>query len=139
MSALDLETIAQHMRHLDIATFTTVTEGGALASRPMSNNGDVEYDGNSHYFTFEQSRLVADIGRNPQVNLGFEGDDDLYVAVAGTAELIRDKSAFEAHWVPDLDHWFPQGIDTPGVVLVKVRAARIKYWQGEENGEWTAD
>jgi general stress protein 26 len=139
MASLDFQSIAQKMRNLDIATFTTVTGDGALASRPMSNNGDVEYDGNSYYFTYKQSRLVADIGGNPRVNLGFAGSDDLYVAVAGEAELIRDKAQFEAHWVPDLDHWFAQGVDTPGIVLVKVVASRIKYWKGEDQGEWSAD
>ena len=73
-----LQAIAQKMRNLDIANFSTVTDGGALATRPMSNNGDVEFDGNSWYFTYEEARLVADIGRNPNVGLGFEGEDDLY-------------------------------------------------------------
>jgi general stress protein 26 len=136
--SLNLSDIAQKMRHLDIATFTTVTDGGALASRPMSNNGDVAFDGNSYYFTFDASRTVADIEKNPQVSLGFEDGDGLYVTVAGEAELIRDKAAFEAHWVPDLDRWFAQGADTPGVVLVKVKARHVKYWQGEESGEWAA-
>jgi general stress protein 26 len=37
------------------------------------------------------------------------------------------------HWTPDLDVWFAQGIDTPGLVLLKVRAHRIKVW--EKNSE----
>ena len=101
--SVGLDDIARKMRHMDIATFTTVTDGGALAARPMSNNGDVAYDGNSYYFTFDASRTVADVTRNPQVSLGFEDGDGLYVTVAGQAELIRDKAAFLAHWVPDLD------------------------------------
>lgn len=139
MPNMSLESIAQKMRNLDIASFTTVTKGGDLATRPMSNNGDVEYDGNSYYFTFDKSRIVADIEDNPRVGLAFEGADELYVAVSGTAELIRDKSEFEAHWVPDLDKWFDQGADTPGVVLVKVKAAHVKYWRGEESGEWDGE
>ena len=134
-----LQAIAQKMRNLDIANFSTVTDGGALATRPMSNNGDVEYDGNSWYFTYEEARLVADIGRNPNVGLGFEGEDDLYVTVAGTAQLIRDdKAQFQAHWQPSLEQWFKDGVDTPNMVLVKVEARRIKYWKGMEQGEWQA-
>jgi hypothetical protein len=37
----------------------------------MSNNGDVNYDGTSYYFTFEQARTVADIEANNKVALGF--------------------------------------------------------------------
>ena len=138
MANASLESIAQKMRKLDIAALTTVTDSGELATRPMSNNGDVEYDGNSYYFTFEQSRTVSDIERNPRVSLAFEGEEGLYVGVAGTAELIRDKAQFEEHWVPDLDEWFDQGADTPGLVLVKVKASRIKLWQGEDSQEWQA-
>lgn len=133
-----LQSIAQKMRHLDIANFTTLTDGGALAGRPMSNNGDVEYDGNSYYFTNEKTRLVADIKANPQVELGFSGEDSLYVSVSGQAELIRDKAEIQAHWVPDLDKWFEKGADTPGLVMICVKANRVKYWKGEDSGEWQA-
>ena len=34
----------------------------------------------------------------------------------------------------DLDRWFPEGIDTPGILLIKVSAIEIEYWDGEENG-----
>jgi general stress protein 26 len=54
---------------------------------------------------------VADIQRNPKVALGFSSEggifsDGIYVAVEGTAELIRDKAAFQQHWTSDLDNWF---------------------------------
>ncbi len=59
----------------------------------------------------------------------------LFVAVEGKAAVIRDKAQFKAHWTPDLEVWFQQGIDTPGLVLLQVHARRIKYWEGEEEGE----
>ncbi len=33
--------------------------------------------------------------------------------------------------------WFEQGIDTPGLVLIKVAAERIHYWDGKDQGELT--
>jgi general stress protein 26 len=132
--------IAKRMADIDIAILSTHTESGQIASRPMSNNGDVAYDGTSYYFTFAQARTVADIARDPKVALGFTAEggiftDGMYVAVEGDAELIRDKSAFQAHWTADLDKWFENGIDTPGVVLIKVKATRITWWEGEDEGE----
>ncbi len=44
----------------------------------MSNNGDVEYNGTSYYFTFEQSRTVADIKVNSKVALGFTSDGGIF-------------------------------------------------------------
>ncbi len=66
-----IEEISKRMAGIDIAILSTHTEGGQIANRPMSNNGDVEYDGTSYYFTFEQARTVADIQANPRVALGF--------------------------------------------------------------------
>jgi general stress protein 26 len=56
----------------------------------------------------------------------------VYIAVDGSAELIRDKAAFAQPWTADLDEWFERGIDTPGLVLLKVQATRIKAWERNE-------
>jgi general stress protein 26 len=106
----------------------------------MSNKGDVTYDGTSYYFTYEQARAVSDIQRDPKVALGFSSkggifSDGIHIAVEGTAELIRDKAAFQQHWTSDLDKWFDKCVDTPGIVLIKVRAKRATYWKGREEGE----
>jgi general stress protein 26 len=135
-----LEDISDRMAGIDIAILSTHTENGQIANRPMSNNGDVNYDGTSYYFTFEHARTVADIEANNKVALGFTSEggifsDAIYVAVEGVAELIRDKATFKAHWTSDLDRWFENGVDTPGIVLIKVKATRITYWDGEEEGE----
>jgi general stress protein 26 len=137
---MTLAEIATEMAGIDIAVLSTHTEGGEIANRPMSNNGDVAYDGTSYYFTYEKARSVSDIQRDPKVALGFSSEagifsDGIYVAVEGTAELIREKSAFQQHWTSDLDKWFDNGIDTPGIVLIKVKAQRITYWKGQEEGE----
>ncbi|MBS9720604.1 pyridoxamine 5'-phosphate oxidase family protein [Tianweitania sp. BSSL-BM11] len=137
MAEKTLEEIAAKMKGIDIAMLTTVTEDGSLASRPMSNNGDVDFDGDSYYFTYEESRMVADIEEEPAVTLGFSGADGFYVAVSGDADLIRDKEEFQAHWNPDLDKWFEDGIDTPNIVMIKVEADRLKWWKGEDAGEFS--
>jgi general stress protein 26 len=140
MSKKSLAEIAKEMAGIDIAVLSTHTDNGEIANRPMSNNGDVTFDGTSYYFSYEQARAVSDIQRNPKVALGFSSAAGLfstgvYVAVEGTAELIRDKAAFKQHWTSDLDKWFENGVDTPGIVLIKVKARRVTYWKGREEGE----
>jgi general stress protein 26 len=140
MTNKNLADIAEEMAGIDIAILSTHAENGEIANRPMSNNGDVSYDGTSYYFTYEQARAVADIQRNPKVALGFSSKggiflDGIYVAVEGTAELIRDEAAFQQHWTSDLDNWFEKGVNTPGIVLIKVKATRATYWKGREEGE----
>jgi general stress protein 26 len=109
----------------------------------MSNNRDVDYTGDSYYFANDQTRTVSDIEADPNVSLSFQGSSGvlgqrpLFVSVEGTAELIRDKAQFKAHWTSDLDRWFPNGVDTPGVVMIRVRATRMHYWNGMDEGEVT--
>jgi general stress protein 26 len=135
-----LADIAQDIAGIDVAILSTHTENGEIANRPMSNNGDVAYDGTSYYFSYEQARAISDIERDPKVALGFSSEaglfsEGIYVAVEGTAELIRDKTAFLQHWTSDLNKWFDKGVDTPGIVLIKVKAKRVTYWKGRDEGE----
>lgn len=138
-----LADLSSKMRDIDFAMLSTHAQGGAIGARPMSNNREVDYDGDSYYFTHDSTTMVQDIGRDPQVGLSFLGKSGLlgqrpfFVAVEGRAELIRDKSAFAEHWTKDIDRWFENGIDTPGLVLIKVHATRVHYWDGEDEGELT--
>jgi len=135
VSGMTLKDLAEKMRDIDIAMLLTHTDGGTIAGRPMSNNGEVDYDGDSFYFTWEGSRMVADIESDPKVTLTFQGDKAFAVAVEGVATLVRDKAQFEKHWTEGLDDWFKDGIDTEGVVMINVRADRVHYWNGEQDGE----
>ncbi len=138
---MTMQELAKKVGDIDFTMLSTRTEGGQIAARPMSNNGDVEYDGDSYFFTWEDSRMVDDIKRNPQVGLSLQGKGGLlgkppiFISIEATAELIRDKAVFEEHWSKDLERWFEQGVDTPGVVLIKAHANRITYWDGEEEGD----
>ena len=138
---LILKELSKKMRSIDFTMLTTRTASGALTSRPMSNNGDVDYDGDSWFFTTEDTGMVADIAADPIVGLTLSGDRGLlgkpgiFIAIEARAELIRDKAQFVAHWTRDLDRWFPQGVDSPGLVLIKAHASRIAYWDGEDEGE----
>lgn len=58
--------------------------------------------------------------------------------IEGQATIIKHKEEFERHWIHDLDRWFTDGVDTPGLVLVKVHATRIEYWNGVDNEVITA-
>lgn len=138
-----LAELAEKMKDIDFTMLSTHAKDGGIRARPMSNNRDVEYDGDSYYFTNEDTLTVSEIERDPKVSLGYQaksgifGQRPLFIAVDGTAELIRDKAQFRTHWTKDLDRWFAQGIDTPGLVMIKVHAQSAHYWDGEDEGEVT--
>lgn len=141
MSGKTLEDIAKAMADIDFTMLSTHSEGGEIAARPMSNNGDVKYEGDSFFFALQETRTVQDIEKDPRVSLSYQGKAGLlgkppmFIAVEGRAELIRDKSTFAKHWKKDLAFYFEDGIDTVGLVLVKVHAARIHWWDGKDEGE----
>ena len=145
MAGRSIEELAKRMKDIDFAMLSTRSADGRIGSRPMSNNRDVDYDGDSTYFTTDDTLMVRDIARDPNVGLSFQGSAGLFgqrplfVAVEGRAELVRDKAQFAAHWVSDLERWFEQGVDTPGLVMIKVHAERAHYWDGNDEGEVTLD
>ena len=90
--AKTLAELAELMKDIDFAMFSTHTENGAIASRPMSNNAQVEYDGDNYFFALDSTRVVTDIRANPNVSLGFQGKGGLlgmkprFVAIEGRAD-----------------------------------------------------
>ena len=141
MADKSLADLAEKMKDIDFAILSTKTRSGAVAARPMSNNRQVDYDGDSYFFTCDETGTVADIEGDPQVSLAYQAKSGMlgmrpfFLTVEGRAELIRDKARFAGHWTKDLDRWFKDGIDTPGLILVKVTAERLHYWDGYDEGE----
>lgn len=145
MGDLTMPELAKKMAKLDFTMFTTSTAEGAATSRPMSNNGDVEYDGTSYFFAYQSSRKVTEIRSDRAVLLSFTGaagmlgGPPLFVGVEGIATLIDDKAQFAEHWTKDLDRYFPEGIDSPDIVMIRVDAALIRYWDGGDEGSITVN
>lgn len=141
MAEKSIAELAEKMKDIDFAVLSTRTEGGAIAGRPMSNNREIDFDGDSYFFSHGDTRTIGDIERDPRVGLSYQAKSGMlgmrpfFLTIEGRAELIRDKGQFRAHWTKDLDRWFEQGIDTPGLTLIRVVAERMHYWDGYEEGE----
>lgn len=138
---MTLAELARKMRDIDFAMLATHSDGGAIAARPMSNNREVDYDGDAWFFTDDTTRMVTDIDGDPRVGLSYQGTLGLlgmrpfFVHIEGRAVLIRDRAQFSEHWTKGLERWWPDGIETPGLVLIRVTGERAHYWDGEDEGE----
>ena len=141
MASKDLKDVAETLKDIDFVMLNTHADGGEIAGRPMSNNRDVEYDGDSWFFVDKESRTFEEVSRDPKVSLSVQGSKGLlgkppvFFSIEGETEIVQDRAAIEAHWTKDLERWWPEGPSTPGVALLKVRARRIHYWDGEDQGE----
>lgn len=136
-----LAELSEKMRDIDFAMLSTKTNGGAIAARPMSNNREVDYDGEAWFFADEATRMVDDIATDPKIGLTYQGSSGVlgmrpfFIAVEGDASIVKDRTLFKEHWTKGLERWWPDGIDTPGLVLIRVTGERLHYWDGEDDGE----
>lgn len=122
------------MRKLDFCMMTTVDGRGRLQSRPMSNNKNVDFDGDSWFYSFEDTNKMKHIEKNRNVTLTFQGDDMLFIECSGKAKIITSKLKMAEHWDESLNMWFKDGINTKGIVMVKVEAKTLRYWHKQFEG-----
>ncbi len=112
-----------------ISMFTTMTPEGRHVSRPMALQ-DVEFDGDLWFFTYADADLITQITVHPQVNVSFsDGKQHAWVSVSGTAQRVDDRAKAEELWNPVLKAWFPDGLETPNLTLVKVTGETAEYWE----------
>ncbi len=125
----DLAKLREMVKDIDFCMLTTVDEAGYLHSRPMSVNGEIDNDGDLWFFTYGSSHKVDEINRTPQVNASFAKPADYrFVSMSGTAELVRDRAKIEQLWKSEFKIWFPDGVETPDIALLKVNVEKAEYW-----------
>lgn len=118
------------IKGIDIAMLTTV-DGDVLRSRPMGTT-DNELDGDIWFFTFDNSAKAGEVQQVQNVNVSYaDTGKQRYVSVSGKAVLVHDRAKMEELWNPVLKVWFPDGLDTPNIVLLKVNAEQAEYWESD--------
>ena len=101
--ALKLKELSDIMKHIDITMLTTHSARGTIETRPMSNNRNVDYNGDSYFFTLDKKAVAKEIAKNPSVNLALSGHHSfinrtsVYISIIGKAKLIKDKKIFEKY------------------------------------------
>ena len=128
-SSADFEKLREMVKDIDFCMLTTVDENNDLHSRPMSLNSEMDQEGNLWFFTSANSHKVAELSRTPKCNVSFANpDDNRYVSITGTAELVREKRKIEELWKPELKAWFPKGTEEPDLALLRVGIEKAEYW-----------
>ena len=130
--------IASLINQIDICLFATRGDDGQLHSRPMSNNGQVEWDGQSWFFAPTDGRLVAELRADPAAVAAYRAEEGFaFVSVSGRATIETDQELKERYWLDDLERWFPNGPADPNVALIRLDAEEAQWWT--EDGDGMAD
>lgn len=124
----ELDKVAAMIGEIRFAMMTTAEDDGTLRSRPMSTL-EIDEDGALWFFTAQDSPKVEEAARQRHVNLSYARlDKQDYLSVSGSAETVRDRKRMEELWTPWIKPWFPEGLDDPNLVLLKVQIVQAEYW-----------
>lgn len=123
--------VAELMQGVRIAMLANLSADGKIVSRPMGVQ-EVEFDGDLWFFTYEDSEKVRELQANPSCNVAFNSKNS-WVSLSGTAELVNDTDKAKQLWQPLLKAWFPNGLETPGLRLLKIHADSAEYWDTSSN------
>ena len=124
-----IDKLDKMVRDIKIAMFTTTDEHNKrLYSRPMAAQDGLD-NGSLFFFTYEDSNKVDEFKTDRQVNVSFvDNSSSRYASVAGVAKLVGDRSIMEEKWDESLRAWFADGLDTKGIILIRVDATEAQYW-----------
>ena len=121
------------VKDMRYAMLTTHDTDGSLTARPMTVSQKT-FDGSLWFFTSKSSPPAAAVSRNPEVGLQFvDTHKDLYVSLSGEAVLETDRVRMEGLWSPIMKAYFPQGLDDPDLVLLRVDVYKAEYWDVKES------
>jgi general stress protein 26 len=91
---------------------------------------EVEFDGDLWFFAYANSDLVDQIRLQPQVNVAFsDSKHNNWISLSGAAERIEDRAKAQELWSPLLKGWFPDGLASPELTLVRVHVEAAEYWE----------
>lgn len=126
-TSTDRQHVADLVSKAKVAILTTMTPSGKHVSRPMALQ-EAEFDGDLWFFAYENSAKVEQISAMPEVNVSFSDNGNRsWTSIAGTARVVYDPAKAEQLYSKVLQAWFPEGLDTPGLTLIKVEADSAEY------------
>lgn len=128
-----IEKIKNLIESINVGMMITKETTGGLKGRPMGT-AKVEDDGSLWFFTNEYTSKVDDISHNSEVYITYASPSkNSYLTLNGQGELNDDRTQIEALWNPSMKAWFPEGLDDPKIMLIKVTPVEAEYWDGSSN------
>jgi general stress protein 26 len=114
---------------IDFTMLTTLDAAGSLVSRPMSTR-QMDDAGDIWFFTADDSKKVDEVEADQDVGLAYADANGMrFASVAGRARVVHDRSKMEELYSPSLEVWFEEGLDTPGIALLRVTPVECEYWE----------
>ena len=127
-----VEQLNELVRGIQFAMFTTIHVDGFPHSCPMATQ-EADAGGHLWFFTRTDTSKVLALRDNKNVCVAYaEAATDRYVSVTGIGELVRNEAKARELWNPLYKTWFPQGLDDPKLVLIRVLITEAEFWDAAE-------
>lgn len=127
--AQSLDHVERLLKVIKAGMLTTISTQQELCSRPMMLQQFDLTSGDLWFFTGKQTGKVFDIEKDARVNVAFASPGSTsFVSVNGTADVVADKAKAKELWSPAMKAWFPEGLEDPNLVLLKVSMNSVEYW-----------
>jgi general stress protein 26 len=127
-STENLHIVGDIIEAVRVGMLTTMSRDGLPSSRPMFVQ-EVDEQGQIWFFTSTTSKLVEQVRFNPQVQVTFaDSGKNKFLTALAVASEIHDISKMQELWDPTLKAWFREGLETPGIVLLKLNMQEAEYW-----------
>lgn len=123
-----LQLLNDMIHGIPFAMLATTDSKGMIHSRPMaSQQGD--FDGTLWFISHGKTAKCLEIQKDQRVNVAFaEPDENRFVSMSGTAELVQNPVKLKELWNPWYKAWFPLGFEDPDLILLKVTVLQADYW-----------
>ncbi len=129
----DWQSFYEKISEIKFTMLVTHDENGLMQARPFTTQS-AGRDGAVWFFTRMDSEAVADVQRDANVLLCYaDTDKNRFISSAGSATLSHDRPLIEELWSPIHKAFFPQGIDDPQLVLLRVEISRADIWDSEKS------
>ena len=122
----ELQKLATLIQPMDgVAMLTSQDADGALVSRPMAPL-EIDDHGAIWFFTHRDSTKVEQLNT---LNLSFSDEErSTYVSMCGHGDLELDRGHIKRLWTPLARPWFPDGIESDNLALLKFTPSAAEYW-----------
>lgn len=121
----ELTHLGELIEDMRVCMLTTIDDADSMVARPMSpvemcEAGAIWFLTDPHTTKAQHLNLI---------NLAFSDESNAtYVSISGNGEIVEDKVLIERFWTPMAKPWFPEGVESSNLALLKFVPHSAEYW-----------
>ena len=121
----ELTHLAKLLEDMRCCMLTTVDDENLMVARPMTPQEMCE-EGALWFLTDPNSTKMQHL---QLMNLAFSDEaQGTYVSISGHGEVVTERARIESSWTPFARPWFPDGVDSTNLALLKFVPHVAEYW-----------